>query len=114
MRKFFEPAQNTFFAKFRFEDDKRGQRVHAALPRDCEFGREVAVQPRYYLYVKAVAVDIIHKNITSEKAYAITSYSDGTVSTFLIEKISGKIEVTTIDTFNIVFYSFYIRLNYIK
>ena len=42
------------------------------------------------------------KNITSEKAYAITSYSDGTVSTFLIEKISGKIEVTTIDTFNMI------------
>ena len=75
MRKFFEPAQNTFFAKFRFEDDKRGQRVHAALPRDREFGREVAVQSRYYLYVKAVAVDIIHKNIIQNNPQKVNEKS---------------------------------------
>ena len=42
------------------------------------------------------------KNITTEKAYAIATFSDGTVSTFLIEKINSKVEITTIDTFNMI------------
>ena len=42
------------------------------------------------------------KDINREKAYAITAYSNGTVITFLIEKIKNKIEVTTIDTFNVI------------
>ena len=42
------------------------------------------------------------KDINREKAYALTAYSNGTVITFLIEKINNKIEVTTIDTFNVL------------
>ena len=42
------------------------------------------------------------KDITRDKSYAVCAYGDGTVITFLIEKIKNKIEATTLDTFNVI------------
>jgi len=42
------------------------------------------------------------KSISSQKSYALTSYSDGTVITFLIEKVNSKIEIITIDKYNMI------------
>ena len=42
------------------------------------------------------------KSLSAEKAYAVTSYSDGTVITFSVEKINNRIEIQTIDKFNMI------------
>lgn len=51
-------------------------------------------------YCKSIST----KNITSEKSYAVMSFSDGTVSTICIEKINGKIETSIVDRFNMIEY----------
>ena len=42
------------------------------------------------------------KSLSAEKAYVVTSYSDGTVITFSVEKINNRIEIHTIDKFNMI------------
>lgn len=44
------------------------------------------------------------KSVTNDKSFAIAAYSNGLVITLLIEKINGKVEARTIDSFNMIEY----------